>query len=594
MKGTWLSAMILFLTISHCIAQNIINGSFEQKNNNRMPIHWQFFNNENFNFSLDSIHHSSGKYSLNINGSAYKEASLENSGIAANIYSENSEKKANHISLNCKIRFNDVRDSTIDIFIENIASNKILRKFIQKTLPNKWHNISVSFDINYSENWYSFYYGIELSKSINVWIDDVHLKVNGQEIKDAECFNYTTSAKDIQWLNNNLFPLDTSKIQKSFSEKMKNNFWDNAKIVGIGEPTHGTHEAQLFKSDLFKYLVEQKGFTTIALEETEPVCNILNDVINSSLNIKDTLMKLPMYKIWQTQEVLSLLAWMRKFNQTHARKIKFIGIDMEDWKLILTRDLLRNYGKKYNPEIYKQTKKIDSTINILLNINQTNEKIVNVNVNKLNAQIDTLHKVIIDSKFQIDDNEQYHRLLSYATVCRQWLISRFISNSNFFRDSCIAKNVEDYLSLYPNEKILLWAHNSHIVNTKFTSQEKTMGAYLKEYFKDNYMSLCFTTAEGFYTAAEDETQQSWRKYSIQFPYQGTLENILQKANTDFYFLPLKTKLPHWLKIPIMQLDIPYIQSQEEPYKFLGNNNPINPLFDGIIFCKKTNATHLLY
>jgi erythromycin esterase len=40
----------------------------------------------------------------------------------------------------------------------------------------------------------------------------------------------------------------------------------DAKVVGVGEATHGSHEFFALKDRLFRYLVEQKGFTTFALE----------------------------------------------------------------------------------------------------------------------------------------------------------------------------------------------------------------------------------------------------------------------------------------------------------------------------------------
>ncbi|WP_433258443.1 erythromycin esterase family protein [Streptosporangium sp. CA-135522] len=40
----------------------------------------------------------------------------------------------------------------------------------------------------------------------------------------------------------------------------------DAKVVGLGEATHGSHEFFTMKGRVFRYLVEEKGFTTFALE----------------------------------------------------------------------------------------------------------------------------------------------------------------------------------------------------------------------------------------------------------------------------------------------------------------------------------------
>ncbi|GHI40583.1 hypothetical protein [Streptomyces violascens] len=40
----------------------------------------------------------------------------------------------------------------------------------------------------------------------------------------------------------------------------------DAKVVGVGEATHGSHEFSALKDRLLRYLVEQKGCTAFALE----------------------------------------------------------------------------------------------------------------------------------------------------------------------------------------------------------------------------------------------------------------------------------------------------------------------------------------
>src|SRR5688500_15556326 len=39
-----------------------------------------------------------------------------------------------------------------------------------------------------------------------------------------------------------------------------------ARVVALGEPRHGVHEPLAFRNRLFRFMVEQMGFTAIALE----------------------------------------------------------------------------------------------------------------------------------------------------------------------------------------------------------------------------------------------------------------------------------------------------------------------------------------
>ena len=45
-----------------------------------------------------------------------------------------------------------------------------------------------------------------------------------------------------------------------------------AKLVGLGESTHGTHEFFNFKSELFRQLVTDHGFNTLLFEDSQKAC----------------------------------------------------------------------------------------------------------------------------------------------------------------------------------------------------------------------------------------------------------------------------------------------------------------------------------
>ena len=40
----------------------------------------------------------------------------------------------------------------------------------------------------------------------------------------------------------------------------------SARVVAIGEPTHGGHEPLAFRNRLVRYLVEHEGFTAVGIE----------------------------------------------------------------------------------------------------------------------------------------------------------------------------------------------------------------------------------------------------------------------------------------------------------------------------------------
>lgn len=102
-----------------------------------------------------------------------------------------------------------------------------------------------------------------------------------------------------------------------------------ARVVGLGESTHGSHEVFQLKHRLLEYLVTQQGFTTLALEVDYGWGKILNEYIQTG---GDSLMmrKAAGFYVWNTTEFWDMVAWMRDYNQQHAAKIRYVGIDMQD------------------------------------------------------------------------------------------------------------------------------------------------------------------------------------------------------------------------------------------------------------------------
>jgi erythromycin esterase len=104
-----------------------------------------------------------------------------------------------------------------------------------------------------------------------------------------------------------------------------------ARVVAYGEPTHGTHEPLAFRNRLFRFLVEQMGFTAIAIEsgltESEAIERYvaggpgdLHEIVRNGIS----------WGFGEFGENEDLIAWMRAYNANpaHSRKLRFYGIDL--------------------------------------------------------------------------------------------------------------------------------------------------------------------------------------------------------------------------------------------------------------------------
>jgi erythromycin esterase len=106
-----------------------------------------------------------------------------------------------------------------------------------------------------------------------------------------------------------------------------------ASIVGVGEATHGSKELFTVRERLFRHLVAEEGFTTLALEATWSAGVRLDAYVRVGEGDLRTILDEEFqesYSAWRTQEWVDLYEWMRKYNRTAERKLRVMGFDIGD------------------------------------------------------------------------------------------------------------------------------------------------------------------------------------------------------------------------------------------------------------------------
>jgi erythromycin esterase-like protein len=116
----------------------------------------------------------------------------------------------------------------------------------------------------------------------------------------------------------------------------------DARIVSLGEPTHGSREAFQMKHRLLRFLVEEMGFSIFSIEANMPEAYALNDYVISGIGDPRELVRGMYFWTWQTEEVLAMVEWMRAWNLANPPsggkpRLQFTGFDMQTphvaWKI---------------------------------------------------------------------------------------------------------------------------------------------------------------------------------------------------------------------------------------------------------------------
>ena len=124
--------------------------------------------------------------------------------------------------------------------------------------------------------------------------------------------------------------------------------WQGARLVALGEATHGTSEFFRMKHRMTEFLVTQMGFRHFAMElDPDSGREIEKYIQGGGRGNPVASLSWP----WRTAEVASMVDWMRKYNQSapEPERVHFHGIDYQgerrDFRMARnTLDLLEQVG----------------------------------------------------------------------------------------------------------------------------------------------------------------------------------------------------------------------------------------------------------
>jgi erythromycin esterase len=142
---------------------------------------------------------------------------------------------------------------------------------------------------------------------------------------------------DITWLKANAVALSTSDPGGPYTDLAAfGQMVGSARIVALGEATHGTREFFRMKHRVFEYLVKEKGFNTFALEASWSEANRINHWVQTGEGNPEVLLSL-LHFPYNTAEILELVRWMRQHNQNPggAPKVSFRGVDVSPTRLAM-------------------------------------------------------------------------------------------------------------------------------------------------------------------------------------------------------------------------------------------------------------------
>ena len=153
----------------------------------------------------------------------------------------------------------------------------------------------------------------------------------------------------VEWIATHAVRLTTPEPGHGFADMQPlKKVIGSARIVALGEATHGTREFFQLKHRMLEFLATEMGFRIFSIEANMPEAYRLNDYVLTGKGDPKQLLKGMYFWTWDTQEVLDMILWMREFNKSGKGRVEFTGFDMQTPNVAV--DIVRDFVARTDPD----------------------------------------------------------------------------------------------------------------------------------------------------------------------------------------------------------------------------------------------------
>jgi len=345
----------------------------------------------------------------------------------------------------------------------------------------------------------------------------------------------------------------------------------NARVIALGDATHGTHEFFSVKQRLIPFLVKHANVRTIIFEAPYAEIEAINDYVRTGAGDPSALLHIDNYFFWNADEVLDAIGWIRAWNAAGNPPVDVAGADAFHTQTTIAR-VLSQLGGDVRAEAEKDYACVS-----------------NISISTAQWYRDACRASVMSVRPLLEANHAAPEIVHAARIVEQ-------GEEALDRDSAMAENIE-WLADRPGAgNFVLWGHNEHFGKTPTTLNDPngatSAGTFLAEHYGERYVSIGTIALKGRFNASE-LWGSDWivGQYSMLDATPDDFAAQFATASMPRMIVPLRGALPSWLALP-------------HPIRVAGSNvashtqttvavtEEIAKKFDAVIYVETTTATHL--
>ena len=339
----------------------------------------------------------------------------------------------------------------------------------------------------------------------------------------------------------------------------------DARIVLIGESSHGTHEFYEARAAITQWLIDEKGFCAVAAEADWPDAYRVNRYargLGEDETADEALSGFERFPawMWRNTVVRDFVDWLRIRNRRQEsngqRQAGFYGLDL--YSLHRSMHEVIDYLDKIDPKAAARARERYACFDHASADdgqaygfsaafgagpsceNQAIEQLVEIQRNALAyARRDGL--LAEDELFYAEQNAQ---TVHNAEVYYRAMFSGRVTSWNL-RDEHMAQTLEALLKHLdrhhdvPSARIVVWAHNSHVGDARATEVsadgQLTLGQLVRQRYGDQSRLIGFSTYAGTVTAASEWGGVAERK-AVRPALNGSIEELLHETGRSSFLV----------------------------------------------------------